>query len=297
MHSHPSLLDRIIVPLDGSAVAEMILPDVRRILRLAGSEIILIRSEFPVLADVYPSVVHDTALEDAKTYLQNVADRLSEEGVRTRTIVDFGPAAEFVLRIARQERATLIALATHGRTGATRALMGSVAEQIIRKSAVPVVAFRSLPAGPAESFPTGERRQVRNILLPLDRSERAIRALDPAADLCRLFGARLILLHILESDEDSTSAQAFLQAVEARADSQGIVVTSLVERGNVVDEILDVARFHDADLIAMATHGRRGLSRLVTGSVTEGVLRKAFIPVLVLRTVEAAATGGRESVA
>jgi nucleotide-binding universal stress UspA family protein len=297
MYSHPSLLDRILVPLDGSAVAEMILPEVRKILRLVDSEIILIRSEFPVVADVYPSVMFDTALEGARSYLQNVADRLSKEGVRTRTIVDLGPAAEFVLRTARQERATLIALATHGRTGAARALMGSVAEQIIRKSAVPVFAFRTLPAGPAESLPTDERRQVRNILLPLDRSERAIRALDPAADLCRLFGSRLMLLHVLEPDDDKSSAEAYLQAVEARAGSQGIVVTSLVERGNVVDEILDVARFHDADLIAMATHGRRGLSRLVTGSVAEGVLRKAYVPVLVIRTVEAAAMGGRESVA
>jgi nucleotide-binding universal stress UspA family protein len=297
MNTHPTLLDRIIVPLDGSSTAEAVLPEVRRILRRADSEILLVRSEFPMVVDVYPRIALDRALGEAKSYLQDIADRLSEQGVRTKTLVDSGPAADAVLRMARQEKATLIALSTHGRTGAARVLLGSVAEEILRETVVPVFAVRTSVAGSADTAPADERRAVRNVLLPLDRSERALRALEPAAEFCRLFGARLLLLHVLESDEDLNSAQAYLQAVETRAGLEGLVVTSLVETGDVDEEILDVARFHDVDLIAMASHGRRGLSRMVTGGVAEGVLRKAFVPVIVVRTSDSAKAGGRESVA
>ena len=113
----------------------------------------------------------------------------------------------------------------------------------------------------------------------------------------RSFGARLMLLHVLDSDEDQTTSEAYFQAVETRAGSQGVAVTSLMETGPVADEILDVARFHDADLIAMATHGRRGLSRLVLGSVAEEVLRKSFVPVLAVRSAASPALEEREGVA
>jgi nucleotide-binding universal stress UspA family protein len=297
MSPMPPLLNRIVVPLDGSAVAEAVLPELRNLLRQADSEVILVRSEYPLVADTYPPVVLESSVTAAKSYLRRIEDRLAEEGVRTRTIADLGPAADFILRVARQERATLIALSTHGRSGASRVLMGSIAEQVVRESPVPVLAVRTLSADSSTATPSRERRPIRNVLLPLDRSERSIRALEPASELCRLFGARLILLHVLESEQDRISAEAYLEAVEAKAGSQGVVATSLLESGNVVDEILDVARFHDADLIAMATHGRRGLSRLLTGSTTEGVLRRGFFPVLVVRTSQAAASEGRESVA
>ena len=288
------LLDRILVPLDGSPLSESVLPDVRRLLRRTDAEVILVRSEYPLLSGAVPTVVAESGLPEIKSYLRAVADRLGEQGVRTRTVADSGPAAEAILRAAHNQRATLIALSTHGRTGVARVVLGSVAEQVVRGSSLPVLAVRTIPDSAAELGPTDERRPFRNVLVPLDRSDRALRALDPAADICRLFGARLLVLHVLESEDDRATAEAYLRAVEARAASQGLAVTSLVDQGDAVEEILDVARFHDIDLVVMATHGRRGLSRLTTGSVTEGVLRKSVVPVLVTRTAESAA---RESVA
>jgi nucleotide-binding universal stress UspA family protein len=288
------MLDRILVPLDGSPLSESVLPDVRRLLRRSDAEVILVRSEYPLLTNPYPGLVAESALGAVTSYLQGVADRLGEQGVRARTVADSGPAAEAILRAAQSERATLIALSTHGRTGAARVVMGSVAEQVLRGSPVPVLAVRMIPDLAGEFGPTDERRPFRNVLVPLDRSERALRALGPAADICRLFGARLLVLHVLESENDRETGEAYLRAVEARAASQGLAVTSLVDRGDAVEEILDVARFHDIDLVVMATHGRRGLSRLTTGSVTEGVLRRSAVPVLVTRTADSAS---RESVA
>lgn len=295
MISHPDLLQRVLVPLDGSPIAEAVLPEARRILRRPDSEIILVRADLPLVA--YPGAAPGNTLEMAKAYLAWVAEGLEEQGVRARMVADVGPAFQAILKAARDEKATLIAMSTHGRTGATRAVLGSVAEQVVRRSPVPVLVVRTLLAGAGSRVPPDERHPFRNVLLPLDRSERSLGALGPAADFCRLFGARLLLLHILESEEDRATSEAYLQAVEARASSQGVAVTSLVETGRVADEILDVARFHDVDLIAMATHGRRGLARLVTGSVTEEILRKALVPVLVVRTTAAAALEGRESVA
>ncbi|HVE41318.1 MAG TPA: universal stress protein [Planctomycetota bacterium] len=287
----PGLLDRLIVPLDGSPAAETILSEARRFLRRSDSEIVLVRAEFPVVTDLVPGLVV-AGVGEARAYLERVGGDLEEQGVRVRIVAESGPAAEVILRTVADRRGTLIAMSTHGRTGAARAVMGSVAEQVLRRSPVPVLAVRTLSAGSGAPVPPDERLPLRNILLPLDRSERSLRALAPAADLCRLFGARLLLLHVLDRDEDQETSEAYFRAVETRVGSQGVAVTTLIETGRAADEILDVARFHDADLIAMATHGRRGLARLAMGSVTEEVLRKAFVPVLAVRTTSSTAREG-----
>ena len=296
MSSPPSLLQRLIVPLDGSPAAETVLSEARRFLRRVDSEIVLVRAEFPVIAAAVPDIVVP-GVGEARSYLERMAGELEEQGVRVQTMAQTGSAADVILGAVKDRKGTLIAMSTHGRTGAARVVMGSVAEQVLRRSPVPVLAVRTLfPDAGGPVFPD-ERQPLRNVLLPLDRSERSLRALSPAADLCRLFGARLLLLHVLDPDEDPGTAEAYFRAVEARAMSQGVAVTVLIETGNVADEILDVARFHDADLIAMATHGRRGLSRLALGSVTEAVLRRAFVPILAVRTTASPALEGREGVA
>jgi nucleotide-binding universal stress UspA family protein len=297
LNIHPGILHRMIVPLDGSPASESILSEARRFLRRLDSEIVLVRAELPMVTEAYPGVMVAGASGEARAYLERVAGSLEEQGVRVETLVETGPAVDVILNAVREKKATLIAMSTHGRTGAARVVMGSVAEQVLRRSPVPVLAVRTLLADSGAPVPPDERQPLKNILLPLDRSERSLRALAPAADLCRLFGARLMLLHVLEPEEDPVTAEAYFRAVETRAGYQGVAVTTLIESGSVVEEILDVARFHDIDLIAMATHGRRGLSRLTMGSVTEGVLRKAFVPLLAVRTATSTAREGREGVA
>jgi nucleotide-binding universal stress UspA family protein len=292
----PGLLHRLIIPLDGSPAAETVLSEARRFLRRSDSEIVLVRAEFPLVAEAVPGVMAADVVE-ARAYLERTAGMLEEQGVRVETVAESGPAADVILNTVRERQGSLIVMSTHGRTGLARAVMGSVAEQVLRRSPVPVLAVRTLHAASGGPVPPDERQPLRNILLPLDRSERSLRALGPAADLCRLFGARLLLLHVLDSDDDQDTAEAYFQAVETRAASQGVAVTTLLDTGKVAEEILDVARFHDADLIAMATHGRRGLARLAMGSVTEEVLRKSYVPVLAVRSATATALQGREGVA
>ncbi|HEX7897153.1 MAG TPA: universal stress protein [Planctomycetota bacterium] len=270
-------LGRILVPLDGSPTSEAALPPVLRLLRRrTETEIVLVQCVPPLVADANP----EAALRAARSYLLKMEDALGADGARVRSVAELGSPAETIVRLADREAANLIAMATHGRTCLARAVLGSVTERVLRKTRVPVFAVRSLGAPPPE-----ERQGLRTLLLPLDGSDASLRALPAAADMARLFSARLLLLGVLEAGGDRARAERGLREVERLSRSEGVMTAALLEEGDPVDEILDIARFHEVDLIVMATHGRGGVRRLVTGSVTEGVLRKSPVPLLIVRSL------------
>lgn len=283
------MLDKILVPLDGSVTAQAILPLLRRLLRRRDSEVLLLSVAPPPIAEAQVSMI-DASLAASREYILGVKATLKEQGIRVRAEVRMGPPAGVILDMAEDEHVTLIAMATHGRTGLNRALMGSVAEQVLRKSPVPVFVVR--PFWSYEVLPpkTAPEKPYAGILVPIDRSEISGAALGPAAELAELFGARLVLLHVLDVPKrgkaegklsDESLARAALED-QART-LKGIETAVVVDRGEPAKVILDNARFHGCDLIAMATHGRSGISRLVVGSVTEQVLRDAKVPVLIVR--------------
>jgi nucleotide-binding universal stress UspA family protein len=291
------MLSRIVVPLDGSPTAEEILPHLRRILRQVDAEVVLVRSSNPVALGVPPAVL-DAAVGEAWSYLGRIAAQLVEQGLRARSRVELGPAAAQIVRVADAERASMIALTTHGRSGTSRAVLGSVAEDILRRTPVPVLAVRAQnppPPGPVSEIPD----PIRKVLVPVDGSERALHAFVPAAELCRLFDGRLHFLRVLENDEagERTRAKAQLEELEERSRAIGIDALSTITAGDPAERIVDLARVHKADAVAMATHGRRGLSRLLTGSVTEAVLRRSPVPLLVVRSTEVQEEEGRRRLA
>jgi nucleotide-binding universal stress UspA family protein len=276
------MLERILVPLDGSAPSEAVLSEIRRFLRMEDSEVVLARATEILAVDAYPGIF-EKALEQARGYLADHQKRLTDQGVRTSMIAEFGRPADFILQTAVKEHATLIALATHGRKGLTRALAGSVAEEVLRRSPVPVFAVRPSP------IPVGVPREpgpIRTILVPLDGSDRSLKAMEPANAIAETFGARLILLYVrVPGSEAPPKPEEYLETAAQLA--KGPPPLRLVESGDPIKEILGTSRFHQADLIAMSTHGRTGLKRLTAGSVTEAVLRQAYVPLLVVRSVEA----------
>lgn len=296
------MIERIVVPLDGSLTAEAILPHVRKILHRTDSEVLLIRAVVP--APVENSILMaDAAVNAARAYLGGVQERLDREGVRVRSEVRVGSPVGIVLDIVEEAKATMIAMATHGATGFKRLLLGSTAEAILRKSFVPVLVVR--PFWSAEEAPPEdvESLPVRSLLLPVDGSDLASLAVPTAAEIADLFEARVLLLRVLERGKTSDEmegvgeAEKHLEALSRSLERKGIDTLMLVEKGDPVDEILKTARFHRADLIVMTTHGRSGISRLVTGSVTEQVLRRATIPLLVVRVAKAARKKRRPAVA
>lgn len=289
------MIKRILVPLDGSTLSERILPQVRRLLYREDSEVILVHAVVPPLVETSMMVL-DTMLAAARERILGIQDRLSQQGVRVRSIVQPGDAESVILEAAEEQQATLMALATHGETGLKRLLLGSVAENLLRRTPIPVLVVR--PFLSVDLLPSQvekpELQPIRSILLPLDEEDHSLAVLPAVTELARLFGSRVILLRVrpsqvrneVEREERRMRDEGDLQVCSQRLGRKGIETLSLIGQGKAVDEILKTARHYDVDLIAMATHGRTGIARLLEGSVTEEVLRKSTCPLLVARAPE-----------
>lgn len=141
------MFKRILVPLDGSPLSEAILPQVAELTHALGAEVTLLRVG---LAHAFPGVDPKSlvdeevrVMQEAEAYLATVAQRFGQEGMTIRTVVRYGqPAAEIIDHVAF-EGVDLVAMSTHGRSGLTRLVMGSVAEEVVRKVRVPVLLLRS----------------------------------------------------------------------------------------------------------------------------------------------------------
>ncbi len=294
------MLERILIPLDGSPVAEAVLPQVGRLLKRQDSEVLLVHAvSIPPIPDVNYALLAGEPKAEAEKYAAGVEARLAAEGVRVRSIVKVGYPADVILDAVEKERATMVAMSTHGRSGLSRWVFGSIAEKVLRVCPVPVLLLRSRgAAGPA---PAGEL-PMRGILVPVDGSEGSLSVIPRAGELARLFNARLVVLRVLEGPgvgflgelverpavppaPPSTGAPDEVTRYAAeRLTAFGVPVVTLSVHGDPAGAILDIAASHNCDLVAMSTHGRRGPSRWVFGSVTEKVLHACPVPMLVVRT-------------
>ncbi|HLF92945.1 MAG TPA: universal stress protein [Planctomycetota bacterium] len=297
------MLDHLLVPLNGAPGSESVLPHVRRLARAGVREITLFRAELPIALDPL-NQVGEAAIGSAREYLLDVRERLADLKVHCRVVARIGSPAQAILEAARDRGATLIFLATNRRRGLARLLFGSVSKHVIRESPVPVLAvppewsYELAPAVPTDLRP------VREILVPLDQEEDSFQILPCAIDVARRLHAKIHLLHVLpgggpraapadeaeERDVDPPPAamdagleRAFRGAGD-RCVEAGVETLSLVRSGEVVPTLLRVCRERKIDWIAMATHGRSGLARWMNGSVTEGMLQGAGIPMLIVRS-------------
>ncbi|HLY73962.1 MAG TPA: universal stress protein [Planctomycetota bacterium] len=288
------MIERILVPLDGSMNAEAILPQVRRLLYRNDSEVLLVYAVVPPTSE-NALLGAEPALTPAREYLVSKKESLEKAGVRVRAIVRIGSPVGVILDVVEEEKATLIAMATHGSSGFTRMLLGSVAEGILRRSPVPVLVLR--PFWSYELVPRGgiEHRPIRNILLTVDGSDRSAMAIPGVLQLAELFEARILLMRVLETrkgkpatQEECEEAEAQLKELASMIEKKGVETLRLLEDGDPVEKILQAVKNQEVDLLALTTHGRGGVSRAIMGSVTEKVLRQAPIPLLVTRnaTVE-----------
>jgi len=280
------VLEKILVPVDGSELSSRILPHVRSLVHGDSREV--------VIATVVPSsevpqvpMGGKPALDLALDVLEKAKTTLSAWGIAAKTRLVVGDPATRILELADEIRPSLIAMSTHGRSGVRRFVRGSVAERVLRSSPFPV--FLVNP----HDRRTGERA-IKRILVPLDLSDLSAEIVPLAAAVAREHGAQLVLLHSLDvvispdpvimvsptvSREDAT---AKLEKLAERA--EGVPTRVRVALGAPSINILEVAREEDADLVAMTTHGRSGFSRWAFGSVAEQVLRNCPCPLLVMRT-------------
>jgi nucleotide-binding universal stress UspA family protein len=138
------MYQRILVPLDGSSLAEGMLPHVQALAKSLGAELVLLRVAFThILPGADPIQAQVTAVQEAEDYVSGLAKRLQEEGVKAEGKVRYGDPVEEILDHVVWDRIDLIAMATHGRTGLSRVVMGSVAEHVLRRTSVPMLLMRA----------------------------------------------------------------------------------------------------------------------------------------------------------
>lgn len=302
---------QIVVPLDGSALAETILPHAVRLAHATHSTLTLLRVvPLRVLADplagALPAPANtidtwDADLAAAHDYLVSVIERLQEEDLTIQIVGVEGEPAQAIVAYA-QEHATglLLAMATHGRSGLGRWVFGSVAERVLHASPVPLLLARP-PVG--TSVTVALAAPYRYILVPLDGSALAEQALPTVQSLAAAMDATLLLTAVVPSRDDRAAALAgvvppplssaqqaeqarlgqYLKTVAARLAAGGLRVETQVRYGHPAEAILRDSAYTDADLIVMATHGRSGLQRLWLGSVALKVVQGAHCPVLLVR--------------
>lgn len=297
------MYSKLLIPLDGSKTAERVLPFVDK---LIGA----LHLPLELLAVVDISVATTRIVADKGRYLEQMiaeAERTCGEylstmaarfaGFDVKCTVERGKPADAIIDRAAAEPGTLIAMATHGRAGVHRWLMGSVAEKVLRGTNRPLFLVRSHPDDQV-------RRQLSftRIIAPLDGSAIAASILPNAIDLAKGFDAELMLFraydlpasaytgnedHLPNYDElkgqVKRGAQHYLDEQADIARDKGLKkVITVVAEGLGADEIIHCAAVYSGSIVVMCTHGRSGIQRWVLGSVTETVVRHIDGPVLVL---------------
>lgn len=304
----------ILVPVDGSSLAETALPTAFAIARLCGASHVDAVVVAPELADApltggAPGVDHrldHDLIAEATSYAESLRGRLPalSPGVATAVTVLHGRPVESLAARATTGGYDLIVMTTHGRSGVSRAWLGSVADGLMRSTVTPVLLLRdtSAAASPVSAEPFA------NVLIPLDGgtvSEQII----PQAIAIAGRGATFHLLHVLVPSRWLPPPSAFEVVTAGTADAgesedllsaardvavrrlgalaqqwraQGLQIeTHLPVHQNPAEAILASAEAHGASLIAMTSHGRSGAGRLLMGSVADKVVRGANVPVLV----------------
>jgi nucleotide-binding universal stress UspA family protein len=290
----------LLVPLDGSDFAEQALPWALSIARRAGASLDLVRAHvmyaFKVPASSwvpFDPVMEDECRQEEQLYLDATSRWLSAVSrVPVSTSLVNGVETEGVLEWIEASKPDLVVMTTHGRGPLGRLLLGSTAAKVVRQTAAPVLLVRPRDRDRrCDLLPEPAPEQV---LLPLDGSPLAEEALEPAAAVAQLFGAECTLLRVVEPSEAGgagaaeqvrqAEAETYLARVAGRLREQGLrVQTRVAVADNAGVCILAEATALRSGLVALATHGRGGIARLVLGSVADKVVQAAGCPVLVYR--------------
>lgn len=291
------MFHRLLVPLDGSPTSARILYYIERWFSPQDVVLELVRVVPPyrhslASTDTLMPVAVAHQYEEAQNSMQQVAGELREKGYTVNVHILEGTPSLAIKSAADRLEVDAIAMTTHGRTGLARALLGSVAEDLIKHAHHPIFLVRM--------HPEMERHaEIRRILVPLDGSDISERELPYATGLAKQFGAALYLLEVVEhrpereldilphhegEEHEATLgvAKLYLERHAEKLRAQELPVEIVLKMGKAAPEIVKVAYENDIDLIVMSTHGYTGFSELVLGSVTREVLRTAPCPLLVL---------------
>jgi nucleotide-binding universal stress UspA family protein len=289
-------VQRILVPLDGSRLAEAVLPAACAFARKLGASLVLLH----VLEQEPPASVHGephlASADAARAYLAEQAERMCRSGTETEIHVHERPVenvAEAIDEHVREQEADLIAMCAHGRSGPLDRLLGTIAERILRGSSVPIL-LRTVRRSDTSRF------ELRKLLVPIDIGHGVEAALDAAGTLAGAFGASVTLLSV---PEPASPAQSRLQpaatALARRFEEEDIsrrldeLAAALRDRLPEVQTAVDLRRPGDAilaaseslpaDLIVLVTHAHGGISGWLDPSVGQQLLVRPDLTLLLIR--------------
>lgn len=266
------MVQKILTALDGSKTSESILPYLETLLATQDADVTLVR----VIPDETPSRTHEAHL-----YLNKVASSLRSKGAVVDVHVLGGRTARSLVDMAVRGNYSMILMCSRGRSGLKRLLLGSVAEEVLRLSPIPVLVVHPIPK-------LSGKMKIKRIVVPLDGSHRSGAILAHVAPLAKSTGAKLLFMTIVEPHSredipvDVLARNLFRE--QKRLHKMGIQTELSIRYGDPTAEILSFGDVQNADLVALSTHGRTGLERMRFGSVTESILRQGKFPMLVFRT-------------
>jgi nucleotide-binding universal stress UspA family protein len=279
--------DRILIPLDGSGLAEGAFSQIQALGHRHPIEVILARIIEPQVPAPSPSPVQESA-QVAQLYLKKAAAAIEGPAVQAKkTIVRVGPAAESLLAIADEEGVTLIIMSTHGRLTPSALPFGQVAGRILRSSRIPVLAVPVHPEAEGSQVPVRPGAPFHTMLVVSRPGEPAQGVVPMAVDLAIFTGIDLaILLRLVptgwtgrQEAERLVEGEEHLRRLARPFESVRIPTVQLVEAGDPARAILSVADRRQADVIAMSTSDLPGTAAAAVDGVAEGVFRESALPV------------------
>lgn len=305
-----AIFQTIIVPLDGSQLAETAIPMAATLSQVTGAEMILLR----VLEEMRP--IYDAERREviwvdpanprlelvSPEILEPTVSRIAQQGLPVQAVIRLGDPRTEIINEAERHAAPVIVMASHGRGGLSRLFLGSVATRILQAAPSPVLIVRAQNTGQEP-----EAVALKSITVPLDGSPLAEQALNIAAPLAQEAGATLHLVRVAETYNDDVwtdsaflttpvvketleqferlenEARDYLTTIAARLKQESVRVTWKVLSGDPGRELLDYAKRGRPDLVVITTHGRGGLSRWFYGSIADKLLTASEVPVLLIR--------------
>ncbi|MFP8891594.1 ferredoxin Fer [Natrialbaceae archaeon A-CW2] len=260
----------ILVPTDGSKVAERAGAVAVRMADLFGADLTVV------------SVLEQGDRKQAEQAVRDIQEGANEAGLTPKTeIIDDEETAIYrvILDYAEEHGVDVVVMGTHGRTGIGRFLLGSVAEQTLQESPIPVVTVHEDTVGDFE---------IDTVLVPTDGSQGAEAATEHAIDLVSEVGGTLHALHVASGGHETESLPT--DDVRERGEAAGVEVVTATRSGRPHEVIAGYVAEAEIDVVVMGTHGRTGLRRYLLGSVTERTVRFSPVPVVSVKPESIGAT-------
>jgi len=272
-----STFGKIAIPLDGSQLSEYALPTAGVLSRACDAELALVSVGRKQSRDQSQENQMTADNKDLEAYLNHHTGQLQEAGLKADFVFGSGPVAQGINAMAQDLEADLIVMSTRARSGVKRLFLGSVAYDLTRLTSTPVLLLR-----PTEEWKS-RMSQFKRLLVPLDGSENAERALRYVRQLAPRFESQVLLLAVPGREEDAPTLQEYLDKVGAALRERGVKADARATGSGAAQTILSVAETEGTDLIVMATMGHGSFTRrMMIGSVAYSVVRSTLCPVLLV---------------